>query len=137
MQLLLIGLLAIDLASVKSEPNLEKRSDLALENANAALDQAREASSAGDAAKLSAALNEVVESVALAYDSLEASGKEARNSRFFKRAEVRTHEMARRLSDMAHAVSLEDQPLIEKVRDRVSEVHDDLLQEIMTNKKKK
>jgi hypothetical protein len=136
MQWLLIGLLVIDLASVKLEPNPEKRSDLALENANGALDRAREASSAGDAQKLSEALNEVVESVGLAYDSLEASGKEARNSRFFKRAEVRTHEMVRRLSDMARAVSLEDQPLIEKVRDRVSEVHDNLLEGIMSKKKK-
>ncbi len=41
MQLLFITFLVFDLALAKTEPNLEKRSELALENASTALDQAR------------------------------------------------------------------------------------------------
>ncbi len=51
----------------KTEPNLEKRSELALENASAALDQAREAYNAGDLDKMQLALSEVGESVDLAF----------------------------------------------------------------------
>src|SRR5580704_572431 len=100
------GVLAIDLASVKMEPNLEKRSDLALDNATAALDQARTAYNSGDVAKTEVALNEVGESVDLAYHSLEETGKDARrNPRPFKRAELRTRELLRRLEGIRELVS--------------------------------
>jgi hypothetical protein len=90
MQWLLISFLVFDLAGVKTEPNLEKRSELALENANAALDQAREAYTGGDLAKLRMELDEVGDSVDLAYQSLEETGKDARrNPKFFKRAELK------------------------------------------------
>ena len=36
-------MLALDLAGIKAEPKLEKRSELALEYANSALDSARDA----------------------------------------------------------------------------------------------
>src|SRR5258708_13395813 len=75
-----VMLLAFDLGSIKNEPNLEKRSELALDYANTALDQAREAYVAGDIAKTEAALGELRESVELAYQSLEGTGKDARRS---------------------------------------------------------
>ena len=48
--------LAADLGSVKTEANLERRSDLALDYANTSIDAARDAYSAGDAAKTERAL---------------------------------------------------------------------------------
>src|SRR5271165_34350 len=133
MNALLILCLAFDLAAIKLEPNLERRSELALGNASAAMDAARDAS--GDEAKLKEALHELRESVDLAYQSLVDSGKSARrNPKFFKKAELKTRELMRRLEGLAQAVDAEDRVLVEGVRERVSKVHDDLIQDIMQKK---
>jgi hypothetical protein len=133
MQALLILCLAFDLAAIRLEPNLERRSERALENASAAMDSARDAS--GDDAKLKAALEELRDSVDLAYRSLVDSGKSARrNPKFFKRAELKTRELMRRLDGLAQAVDAADRPAVESVRSRVSKVHDDLIQDIMKKK---
>ena len=47
MPALLILCLAFDLAAIKLEPNLERRSERAMDNAAAAMDTARDASGAG------------------------------------------------------------------------------------------
>lgn len=133
MHALLILCLSFDLAAIRQEPNLERRSELALANASAAMDAARDAS--GDTAKMKAALAELRESVDLAYQSLVDSGKSARRSpKFFKRAELKTRELMRRLEGLAQAVDVDDRVFVESVRDRVSKVHDDLIQDIMQKK---
>ena len=133
MHVLLILCLAFDLAAIKLEPNLERRSDLALGNASAAMDTARDA--AADDVKLKAALTELRDSVDLAYQSLVESGKSARrNPKFFKRAELKTRELMRRLEGLAQAVDADDRVFVESVRERVSKVHDDLIQDIMQKK---
>jgi len=135
MQVLLIFALAFDLAAIRLEPNLERRSDLAMDNAAAAMDTARDASSAGDLAKLKTGLDELRDSVDLAYQSLVDSGKNARKSpKFFKRAELKTRELMRRLDGLALSVDADDRAIVESVRERVSKVHDDLIQDIMTKK---
>ena len=73
MTALLMLVLVLDLNSIRNEPDPERRSDLAIENANLALDQAKEAYSAGNAAKLQAELNEIADSVDLAYNRLPGS----------------------------------------------------------------
>lgn len=133
MHVLLILCLLSDLASIKLEPNLERRSELALGNATAAMDAARDA--AGDEGKLKPALQELRDSVDLAYQSLVDSGKSARrNPKFFKKAELKTRELMRRLEGLAQAVDVDDRVLVESVRERVSKVHDDLIQDIMQKK---
>jgi hypothetical protein len=135
MQWLLITVLALDLGSVKTEPNPEKRSELALEHANTALDLARDAYNSGDLDRTEAALKEVTASVDLAYQSLKDSGKDARRSpKFFKKAELKTRELLRRLEGVRDVLSFQDRSIIEKVRDRVGEVHDDLLNGLMAKK---
>jgi hypothetical protein len=134
---LMLALLALDLNAIRSEPNLEKRSDLALEYANTALDSARDAISAGDSAKVQAAVAEFRDSVELSWHSLTDTGKYARNNNFFKRAEVRTRAFLRRLDGLHDVAAVEDQPAIEKARARVVEIHDDLIQGIMSKKVKK
>lgn len=136
MHWLLIGLLVFDLAAIKTEPNLEHRSQLAMDNANAAFDMAKGAYNTGDFAKSQTAIEEVGASVDVAYESLQQSGKNPRNNKFFKRAEVGTRELLRKLEGMRLAVSSEDRQTVEKVRDRVSKVHDELLQDILGKKKK-
>src|SRR5260370_40769353 len=106
---IMLSLLALDLASIKTEPNLERRSELALDYANMALDQAREAYNSGDVAKTETALGELQEAVDLAYQALSDTGKDARrNPKFFKRAELKTRELLRRLDGLHHSVSFDD-----------------------------
>ncbi|HEY4363854.1 MAG TPA: hypothetical protein VGN17_22995 [Bryobacteraceae bacterium] len=137
MQWVLVLALAFDLAGVKSEPNLEKRSDLALTNANTALDAARDSYNQGEFDKTEVALEEVEQSVDLAYESLSATGKDPRRDpKFFKRAELRTRELLRRLEGLGESVSFSDRGMVERVRERVSAVHDDLINGVLTKRKK-
>jgi hypothetical protein len=137
MQWVFVLALAFDLAGVKSEPNLEKRSELALTNANTALDAARESYNQGDYDKTKTELDEVQQSVDLAYESLSATGKDPRRDpKFFKRAELRTRELLRRLEGLGESVSFSDRSMVERVRDRVSAVHDDLINGVLTKRKK-
>jgi hypothetical protein len=124
-----------DLATVKSEPNLEKRSERALDNANLALDAARDAYGRGEFEHSKADLEEVGASVDLAYESLQQTGKDPRRSGKFKQAELRTRELLRRLEGFGQTMSFADRGVLDKVRDRVSTVHDDLLDGIMSKRK--
>ena len=135
MHLLLIICLAFDLTAIRLEPNLERRSERAMDNAATAMDAARDASTAGELEKLKAGLEDLRASVDLAYQSLVESGKSARrNPKFFKRAELKTRELMRRLQGLEQAVDADDRPLVESVRERVSKVHDDLIQDLMQKK---
>lgn len=130
------SLWAIDLASIQQEPNLQRRSQLAMDSANSALDAARAAYQANDLDKTRLSLDEAGEAVTLAYDSLQQTGKEARRDpKFFKRAEVATRQMLRRIEGMAEGMNFEDRPLVDKLRDRVAAIHENLLQDIMGKKK--
>ena len=129
--------LAFDLASVKTEPNLERRSDRALENANAAMDAARSAYDRGDSEKTTAALDELKESVDLSYQSLEESGKSPRSNSHYKTAEKATRALLRRLESFRDAVGVAERDAVDAIRLHVSEVHDDLLNGIMTNGRKR
>lgn len=127
---------AADLASLQQEPNLERRSQLAMESANSALDAARTAYQANDIDKTRAVLEEVGEAVSVAYDSLKQTGKEARRDpKFFKRTELATRQMLRRIEGMSESMNFEDRSLMDKLRDRVTAIHENLLQDIMAKKK--
>ncbi|HEY7337360.1 MAG TPA: hypothetical protein VH639_20885 [Bryobacteraceae bacterium] len=127
--------LASNLAGVKSEPNLEKRSERALDNANSALDAARDAYSRGEYDQSETQLEEVGASVDLAYESLQETGKDPRRSGKFKQAEMRIRELLRRLEGLRQTVSFSDRGAVDKVRDRISTVHDNLLDGIMSKRK--
>jgi exonuclease VII small subunit len=127
--------LASDLAGVKSEPNLEKRSDRALDNANVALDAARDSYSRGEYDQSQTQLDEVGASVDLAYQSLQQTGKDPRRSGKFKQAEMRLRELLRRQEGLRQMVSFSDRDAVEKLRDHVSAIHDNLLDGIMSRRK--
>lgn len=138
MQWILVLALAFDLAAVKSEPNLEKRSERALDNAYMALTAARDAYEHGDTAKTQSALEEVGESVDLAYDSLSQTGKDPRKSpKYFKRAEMKTRELLRHLDELRESMSLVDRGPLDRVRAHISDIHDNLLQGLLTKTKNK
>jgi len=124
-----------DISSVKAEPNPEKRSDLALENANQAIDEARTAYNAGDLKKTDAELNEVRESVNISLEALEESGKKPRNSKYYKNAEIKLRHLLRRLAGFRDEMNVEDRKPVEDTTARVQEVHDLLLTAIMSKKR--
>ncbi len=135
--LILVLTLAFDLTAIQSEPNLEKRSERALDYANMVLDAARDDYNSGNYDKSQNELQEVCDSVDLAYQSLSDTGKDPRKDpKFFKRAELRTRELLRRLEGVGQGMSQVDRGTLDKVRERISEVHDNLLNGIMSKKKK-
>jgi hypothetical protein len=129
------SLWAIDLASLQQEPNPARRSQLAMESANSALDTARSAYQANDMDKTRASLDDVGEAVSLAYTSLKQTGKEARRDPNFKKIELATRQMLRRIDGMAEGMNFEDRSLVDKLRERVTAIHENLLQDIMAKKK--
>ena len=125
-----------DLKTVQSEPDLEKRSELALDHANSLIDVARTAYKDGKQSGFEAAVKEIVEAVELSSASLKATGKNARKSpKHFKRAELKTRALTKRLGSLAEEVSLEDRGLVAGAKSRVEAINDDLVVQIMTKKK--
>jgi hypothetical protein len=130
------GWLHADLKRAMAEQNLEKRSGLALENASAALKSARAAYDRGENDQVAQDAAEILESVELAITSLNQSGKNPRRSDWFKKAEISTRDLSRRLQDFQDQMSYVDRPLLDKVKARVTQVHEDLLLQVMEGKKK-
>jgi hypothetical protein len=80
LRLLSLPLCAADLASVRREPNLERRSQLAVDYAGIALDTARTEYQAGNLENSAAAINEVGDAVELAWQSLLENGITSRKT---------------------------------------------------------
>jgi len=141
MKTLLLAVLAVqagaaDLASVRAEPNLEKRSEKALQNAEAALTRARAAYEKGETAAFTDALSEVGQSIDLCRQSLEESGKNPRKQpKYFKRAEIAIRKLARRLENFRQDMSVDDRPPVAALMDKAQKLQEDLLHMIMGQKK--
>lgn len=140
---LLLALLAAapalaDLSAARAEPNLEKRSRKALENAERVFSAARQAYRKGDVTQAQAALEEVRESVVLANESLKQTGKNpSRSPKHFKRAEIKTRGLLRRMEDFRLQMSFDDRETLDRVRAVIDKIHQELLLGIMGGKKKK
>jgi len=135
--LALAGPSRADLKQAMGEQNLEKRSQLALTNASSAYKAARAAYEKGENDQVAAAVAEVQDSVDLAYKSLTDTGKDPRRSpKWFKKAEIETRDLLKRLDAFDHEMSFSDRPMLEKVKARVQQVHDDLLVGLMEGKRK-
>jgi hypothetical protein len=135
--LLLVLLFSFDLESARNEPNLEHRAELALENANEAIDKAKQYAVDSQFDKLHLAVVEVQQSVELCQESLTATGKDPRkNTRQFKKVEMRIHQLTRRLKGFEDEVSVEDKPVIHKVAERLEEINDEIVGGIFSKKKK-
>jgi hypothetical protein len=133
---LLAGTLRASLQDAKGEPNLEKRSKLALDNAEQALTEARAAYSRGDSAQVEARAMEIRESVELAETSLHQTGKNPRKSQGFKHAEIVTRDLLRRLDSFQQEMSAADRPILDGVKGAVQQAHDHLLLGVLGSKEK-
>jgi len=125
------------LQPAKAEPDLGKRAMLALDNAFNALTQARDAYTKGENAQVETFTKEIQESVALAETSLHETGKNPRKSpKWFKRAEGSTRDLLRRLDAFQRAMDATDRPMLDAVKAKVQQVHDDLLEGVLEGKQK-
>lgn len=132
---LVIFLAFADLAAIKAEPDLNHRSELALMNADEKIDAARQAYQAGDEAAVQAAIQEVSDSVALCYAALEQTHEAPRKNKYYKRAELKVSALMRRLSGFRDEVSYDYRAGVEAALKRLSDIHDELLSDIMSRKK--
>jgi hypothetical protein len=124
-----------DLTGVKSEPDLEKRSELALANADRAIDEARDAYTSGNEKAQQAALIEVQESVETSYQALEHSNKPPRRSKYYKNAELKVRALMRRLTSLREEVGFEARQSVDAVIKKLSDVHDQLINDVMSKKR--
>lgn len=129
--------LRADLASIKTERKPEKRAEKALDNAQDAFKKARHAyMEKGDLTQTATLLDEIMDSVQLAYDSLIETGKNpSKSPKHFKKAEIRTRDMLRKLADFRDQMSALDRDGIDKIHASIQKIHDDLLAGIMGDKK--
>lgn len=136
LMLTLVAGLRADLQAVRSEPNLEKRSEKAMLNAESALDAARKAYEGGDMKAVGAALTEIGDSIALTRESLDNSGRNARKSpKYFKKAELALRKLMRRLDSFRLELGVDERPPVEKLIQTAHSAHDHILEAIMGTKK--
>ena len=129
--------LAADLAQVRAEPNLEKRSRAALDLAEKSLRASRQAYADGDLEKTAALLDEMEQSVDLAETSLKETHKDPiKSPKHFKYAEIKTVDLLRKIDAFWQDMSVLDRPIVEKAKQKVQEAHDRLLHGIMMGKKR-
>jgi hypothetical protein len=118
---------AANLQQVRSEPNLEKRSGLALQNAMSAYQSLKAAYLSGDIHLVAVIASELEDSVKLAHASLFERGKNGRKSqKWLKRTEFETRELLRRLSAFQQDMNVNDRPLLDKPRAVIEQVNDDV-----------
>jgi len=124
-----------DLQTVLSEPNLEKRSEKALSNADAMVSEARKAYKADDMKTFQANLKEVRESIELSYKSLQESGKAARrNPKYFKKADLKLREIAKKLDNLEKDVVMDERAEVTSLKKRVDELNEQIVLDIMSKK---
>jgi RNA polymerase-interacting CarD/CdnL/TRCF family regulator len=129
--------LRADLKPALAERDLGRRSKLALDNAETVLKAARAAYERGETEKVAAGIQEIVESVDMASESLAKTGKNPRSSpKWFKQAEIQTRDLLKRLETFQRDMSFADRPMLDKAKTRVQEVHDSLLLGLMEGKHK-
>jgi hypothetical protein len=125
-----------DLAAVKSETRLERRSEMALDYAVSTVDRARDAWRAGNGNEFTRALENIREAAELSYQSLVDTGKPARRfPKYFKRAEKNLRALAKKLDGLYQEVGVEDRPAVDAVRKRASDLHDQVVLDIISKKK--
>jgi hypothetical protein len=135
--LLLAPTAPADLSAVLAERNLEKRSRKALDYAAHALKAARQAYRQGQLELTEQKLQQVRESVELAFRSLQETGKNPlRHPKHFKHAEIKTRELLKHLDHFRDQMAYDDRPVVEPVRQSAETIHEELLLSIMGKKKK-
>jgi len=129
-------LAAVDLEAVKKEPDLQKRSELALDVAAEALKHARALpTEGGSVADLQKDMDTMVQGVELSLQSLRDTGKRPNKlEKYYKKGELRTRDMLKQLENLVQAIAFDSRPPAEKARDRLVVLHDEFLYGVMSGK---
>jgi len=126
-----------NLEELRAERNLEKRSRLALEYAQATLDRAIKTYLDGKQQAGLDMLLEIQQAVELSQESLKATGKiPSKSPKHFKRAEIETRELLRELDNAERQVNFDHREHVREVYNRVEKINRELLLGIMTKPKK-
>ncbi|MDQ6666439.1 MAG: hypothetical protein M3Z23_18830 [Acidobacteriota bacterium] len=134
--LLFMVALYADVATIKAEPNLEKRARLALTEAGDVLTTAQGAYEKGDLPGAQAALLKMLELVEAAQSALAETHKNpVRSPKHFKNAEVKSRELLKRIEGFERSMDFQDRNLIEPAKTKIQEIHDVWLLGIMGPKK--
>jgi hypothetical protein len=73
----------------------------------------------------------------LGYDSLIKTRKDPRKSpKWFKKAEIETRDLLRSMESFEHDMSFNDRAMLEEAKERVQQIHDNLLTGLMEGKHK-
>lgn len=121
-----------DLEEIKEDTNLQRRSRKALENADTVLDKARKAYRKGDGSTMDQAFQEIIASVEVAYEALVERGRDPRkNAQPYKRGEIKTRELLRRLATFREEMSYMDRDRIASVIEAVDKIHSNFLRDVM------
>jgi hypothetical protein len=127
---------AADLETVKKEPDLQKRSNLALDVAMAALKEARALpAEGGSSADLQKDMDTMIAAVELSLQSLRDTGKRPNKlTAYYKRGELKTHEMQKQMENLVQALAFDNRPPAEKAQARLNVLHDEFLFGVMSGK---
>lgn len=125
-----------DLAAVKKEPDLQKRSEKALDAALETLKSARELpKEGGSLADLQKHMDMIVEAVELSLQSLRDTGKKPNKlTRAYKRGELKTREIQKQIDILIQALAFDNRPPAEKAQGRMNVLHEEFLFGIMSGK---
>ena len=133
--LLLMMTLVLDLEAVRSEPQLEKRAQKAIDYAGAEVSEAREAYQKGEVKGFESAIEHVVAGADLTIKTLEDMGKHpSKNVKNYKLSEKRLREVVRRLDTLKMDVGADERPLVEKAVHHLEEIHEKLLEGALSRK---
>lgn len=131
-----VSMLCADVAEIRKEPDPLKRFELALALAGTEAKAARQlVKDSGSRAELMKVLEELEAASVLSLESLQSTGKRPHKlTRQYKKGELKTLEILRSLTELVMALSLEDRPAAEKVRDRAEVTHEEFLLGAMSGK---
>ncbi|HEY3444165.1 MAG TPA: hypothetical protein VGK29_25670 [Paludibaculum sp.] len=131
-----VSMLQAGVAEIRKEPDPLKRFEAALALAETRTKAARQlVKESGSRTELMAVLEEVEEASVLSLQSLQATGKRPHSlTKQYKKGELKTMEMLRILKDLVTALSMDDRPAAEKVRDQAEVTHEEYLLGVMSGK---
>ena len=124
-----------DEARIQAEPNLEKRSRVALDEAEDSVDAAKKAYHVGDLTTAEQRIDDVARYTEMAFAALKATGKNPRRSpKHFKHAEIKSRSLLRQLDGLAHYMDASDRTMVDPAKERIRKVNEEILAGIMGKK---
>jgi uncharacterized protein (DUF1800 family) len=130
------GAARADLTKVRAETRPVQRARMAMDNANDQLGSASKSYKSGGLAAARAALDEVLDSVKLAKQSLDQTGRNPRNSNDYKNLEVKSRALLKKLGSLVESMSFQEREVLKPLVDELQKIHDDTLMAVMEGRKK-